>query len=110
MCANTKIGSTGKPWTIPWDALQNPLSPGNPFKDPVPIANQMVVLKRLGCSDSDYDTARYAEVRDVSPTFNWFSTIAPQIALGLGIPLAVSLAVYGIVRAIGWVIGGFAAS
>jgi hypothetical protein len=28
----------------------------------------------------------------------------------LGITLAVSLALYGIVRAIGWVIGGFAAS
>jgi len=30
-------------------------------------------------------------------------------AKGLGISLAVSLAVYGLVRAIGWVIGGFAA-
>jgi len=32
------------------------------------------------------------------------------LATGLIITLAVSLAVYGIVRAIGWVIGGFASS
>jgi hypothetical protein len=30
------------------------------------------------------------------------------LAKGLAISLAVSLAVYGVVRAIGWVIGGFA--
>jgi len=34
---------------------------------------------------------------------------AERLAKGLTISLAVSLAVYGIVRAIGWVIGGFAA-
>jgi hypothetical protein len=35
-------------------------------------------------------------------------TFGPAPALGLPITLAVSLAVYGIVRAIGLVIGGFA--
>jgi len=34
----------------------------------------------------------------------------PPLGLGLAMTLAVSLAVYGLVRAIGWVIGGFAAS
>jgi hypothetical protein len=33
--------------------------------------------------------------------------LAPRWALGSAITLAISLAVYGIVRAIGWVIGGF---
>jgi hypothetical protein len=31
-------------------------------------------------------------------------------AIGVGLALAMSLAVYGLIRAIGWVIGGFAAS
>jgi hypothetical protein len=44
------------------------------------------------------------------PDFNWFNAFAPQAGLRLAITLAVSLAVYSVVRAIGWVIGGFAAS
>jgi hypothetical protein len=37
------------------------------------------------------------------------ANITPLVR-GLPITLAVTLAVYGVVRAIGWVIGGFAAS
>ena len=40
---------------------------------------------------------------------SWRTKFAERLAKGLTISLAVSLAVYGIVRAIGWVIGGFAA-
>ena len=40
---------------------------------------------------------------------SWRIKFAERLAKGLTIGLAVSLAVYGIVRAIGWVIGGFAA-
>ena len=40
---------------------------------------------------------------------SWRTKFAERLAKGLTIGLAVSLAVYGIVRAIGWVIGGFAA-
>ena len=40
---------------------------------------------------------------------SWRIKFAERLAKGLTISLAVSLAVYGIVRAIGWVIGGFAA-
>jgi hypothetical protein len=40
---------------------------------------------------------------------SWRTKFAERRAKGLTIGLAVSLAVYGIVRAIGWVIGGFAA-
>jgi hypothetical protein len=41
---------------------------------------------------------------------SWRIKFAELLAKGLTISLAVSLAVYGVVRAIGWVIGGFAAS
>ena len=40
---------------------------------------------------------------------SWRIKFAERLAKGLTISLAVSLGVYGIVRAIGWVIGGFAA-
>ena len=41
---------------------------------------------------------------------SWRTKFAERLAKGLTISLAASLAVYGLVRAIGWVIGGFAAS
>jgi hypothetical protein len=40
---------------------------------------------------------------------SWRIKFAELLAKGLTISLAVSLAVYGVVRAIGWAIGGFAA-
>ena len=40
---------------------------------------------------------------------SWRIKFAELLAKSLMISLAVSLAVYGVVRAIGWVIGGFAA-
>jgi hypothetical protein len=40
---------------------------------------------------------------------SWRIKFAERLAKGLTISLAVSLGVYGIVRAIGWVIAGFAA-
>jgi len=40
---------------------------------------------------------------------SWRVKFAELLVKGLTISLAVSLAVYGVVRAIGWVIGGFAA-
>jgi hypothetical protein len=41
---------------------------------------------------------------------NWRNKFAKPLAEGLAITLTISLAVYALVRAIGWVIGGFAAS
>jgi ABC-type dipeptide/oligopeptide/nickel transport system permease subunit len=40
---------------------------------------------------------------------NWRNKFAKPLAQGLGITLTISLAIYGLMRAIGWVIGGFAA-
>jgi hypothetical protein len=39
----------------------------------------------------------------------WWANFSKALGVSLAITLAVSLAVYGIIRAIGWVIGGFAA-
>jgi len=39
---------------------------------------------------------------------NWRNKFAKPLAQRLAITLIISLAVYGLVRAIGWVIGGFA--
>jgi hypothetical protein len=41
---------------------------------------------------------------------NWRTKFVVPLAEALALTLAVSLAVYGVVRAIGWVIGGFMAS
>src|SRR5262245_21799781 len=40
----------------------------------------------------------------------WWANFSKALAISLAITLAVSLTVYGVVRAIGWVIGGVAAS
>ena len=40
----------------------------------------------------------------------WWANFSKALGVSLAITLAASLAVYGVVRAIGWVIGGFAAS
>jgi hypothetical protein len=40
---------------------------------------------------------------------NWRNKFAKPLALGLAITLTISLAIYCLLRAIGWVIGGFAA-
>jgi hypothetical protein len=40
----------------------------------------------------------------------WWANFSKALGVSLAITLAVSLAVYGIIRAIGWFIGGFAAS
>jgi hypothetical protein len=66
---------------------------------------------------------RRAEAKDLSDTiaivlaitiaplglFYWSDQFLAKLVTGLAITLAVSLALYGVIRAIGWVIGGFAA-
>jgi hypothetical protein len=42
--------------------------------------------------------------------FNYPTEFLPPLAMGLAITLGLTLFVYGLVRAMGWVIGGFAAS
>jgi hypothetical protein len=58
-------------------------------------------LKDLGCSDTTYVVSP-GMVLEASPQNMWVT-----ISEWLVISLAVALAVYGIVRTMGWVIGGF---
>jgi hypothetical protein len=68
-------------------------------------------LKELGCSDWPKTVSVIEIFRARSPNeFSWAQKISSYLAIGLGITLAISLAVYGMVRAVGWVIRGFAAS
>ena len=66
-------------------------------------------LKAVGCSDRDNALVVRQYVTDVPP-FNWWRSYSLLVAPILALAAVASLAVYGIVRAIGWVIGGFAAS
>ena len=67
-------------------------------------------LKQIGCSDWEYDNVSLGEARAAPAGFSWAFEFFSKLGIGLAITLALSLALYGLVRAIGWVIGGFAAS
>lgn len=68
-------------------------------------------LKELGCSDWPRTVSVLDIFRARPPDkSSWALNISYYLARGLGITVAVSFAVFGVVRAIGWVIGGFAAS
>ena len=91
-------------WACARERLATPLSSHDD--------GEVIDLHKLGCSQPG-ERAVFWEVRDArhpgdfsysSHLFTW------GLALALGTTLAASLAVYGIVRAIGWVIGGFATS
>ncbi|HKA65659.1 MAG TPA: hypothetical protein VKD00_08100 [Methyloceanibacter sp.] len=58
----------------------------------------------------EMDQAQQQSTVDKIVTNYWRSKVAIPFLQGFGITIAISLAVYGIVRAIGWVIGGSAAS
>ena len=65
-----------------------------------------VSFAKAKCSISEAEPITFAEARN-PPTFHWLfaAYAAPGIALALGI----AACIYGLLRAIGWVIGGFAA-
>ena len=50
------------------------------------------------------------EMVDEIATAHWRSTFANALLLNLALTLAGALTIYGLFRAIGWVIGGFASS
>jgi hypothetical protein len=69
-----------------------------------------VKLKQIGCSNSD-DTITVGEARNPPPNLNWFAAFGSGLLRSpLPQTLIITLGVYVVVRAIGWVIGGFAAS
>jgi hypothetical protein len=69
-----------------------------------PDDNENIPLKQIGCPYEEYETITYGEAR--AP---FLRTVVQPGGLALVITLVVSLAIYSLVRAIGWVIGGFAA-
>jgi hypothetical protein len=66
-------------------------------------------LQAIGCS-SQADDALLIAYAENPPAFNWWTSFGAQAGFILAFAGVVSLAVYGVVRAIGWVIGGFASS
>ena len=73
--------------------------------------DDMVSLEALGCANKPWgeDVAHILQ----APDPGWFSfagTFITAFLLTLAAVFAVSLASYGLIRAIGWVIGGFATS
>jgi hypothetical protein len=66
-------------------------------------------LKDAGCSDKASDITSFGEARTLPSPFNWTIPFVTWLAIGSVLTLAASFAAYGLVRAIGWVIGGFAA-
>ena len=67
-------------------------------------------LKAMGCS-SWLETVSVEDILAAKNNgFSYAAAFALTMTYGLAITLAFALALYGLVRAIGWVIGGFAAS
>ena len=81
------------------------------LKSDVPPGRGAVVdLQKLGCSDLPQTTS-YFKVLNARPpkAFSYARSFLPPLSIGVLLTLTIALVVYGIVRAIGWVIGGFAA-
>ena len=75
------------------------------LKSDVPPGHGAVVdLQKLGCSDLPQTTSYFKVLNAPAPEGFQLRNV------GVLFTLTIALAVYGVVRAIGWVIGGFAAS
>lgn len=71
------------------------------------LLENMVDMAAVGCSG--YLPVSMDDALD-PPKLFWLKYFAMALAWGLGLTFVGALVVYGLVRAIGWVIGGFAAS
>ena len=106
--AGTDLEALSLP-SIGEEAKRNSWPENNPYHLLFAPDETPLNLKRMGCSDSDYETVSLGEASTV-PEFNWYPRLGYYLGIGVGLSLLLSFAVYGLVRAIGWVIGGFAAS
>ena len=106
--AGTNLGTLSLP-SIGEETKPNSWPENNPFHLMFAPDETPLNLKRMGCSDSDYETVSLGEASTV-PEFYWYPRLGYYLSIGVGLSLLLSFAVYGLVRAIGWVIGGFAAS
>jgi hypothetical protein len=78
------------------------------FRSYFEASNVAAFLRELGCSDGEYVNVTFEELGK-PPDFDWLSILVSILTV-MGITGAVSLGVYSLIRGIGWVIGGFAAS
>jgi hypothetical protein len=94
-----------------WDLLSayDPLSGEGGYLDVSAIKDgrAAVDLKALGCSNVN-DATTFAQIKKL-PQFSWLGTFASGMASWMPITLFLTLAVYGVVRGIGWVLDGFVA-
>jgi hypothetical protein len=97
VCAQTALKNASPP---DWGAMIDAAGADDDYID----------LQKLRCSDWA-GSATVREVHNARPpdAFSYAASFLPPLGVGLAITLAVSFTVYGIGRAIGWVIGGFAA-
>jgi hypothetical protein len=116
VCAHQAFGKGNDPIPkgfFPVPETEGPPAPVPQASDKSPVGlrdfNLQLSLKDVGCSSLDEDTVSYAAARDL-PALNWIATFASALMPDMAITLTVTLGVYGLVRAIGWVIGGFASS
>jgi hypothetical protein len=88
-----------------------PLPSGYHLESLGSLDSEQIDLQKLGCPGWP-QTTTIGEVLHAKPpeAFSYTASFLPPLGIGFAITLAISLAVYGVVRAIGWVIGGFAAS
>jgi hypothetical protein len=84
-------------------------------KNPLDIDTTVIDLKALDCSQAaNGDMAEivsFAEVR-AAPSYSWISTLGSELLSNVVffivyLTLILALATYAVVRAIGWVVGGF---
>ena len=105
VCAKKQLAAKATPSDQPAEKSQGPWT----FEEfTQPITHD---LKSLGCSDVSRNVSEREILDARAPAeFHYASALLLPLAVCLAITLAISLAVYGLARAIGWVIGGFAAS
>lgn len=87
-----------------------PLPPGvkvDPPPSGYPVTDTLIDLQKLGCSTEQRKVSFGAVL--AAKADNYALSLTP-LALFMGIALVCSLALYGLVRAVGWVISGFVAS
>ena len=92
LCANRHVQKTDK------ELADNPIWTAM-------RASARLQLKVIGCSDWEGATVSFGEARN-PPDFDWLSARVEQAAFGFAITLVATFSVYGLARAIGWVVGG----
>jgi hypothetical protein len=85
--------------------VQSSQAQSTPDYDAMIEASQgKIDLQKLGCSERP-QIVRYDEIYSAPRAFSYVATFLPLLAVGLGITLAASLALYSIISAVVGVIG-----